>query len=220
MSRFGSMPWGGVEGEAALDEGGDRRGALIGVEFAVGQPRVVVDERVHPLVADTLALLGAAHVPVAGDGVAGPREAGEALAVDVQQIAGAGQLVQPWPLTRLAGRSRDPSPLERPPDGRVRMPVSPAISRGPQPERRLAAQIRSCSPADNSRGERCGREERSSRQASKRRCSRLACDQRRHHLQAVVGETPRRLGASLHEQPASTSATSARRPASPSRALR
>jgi len=39
-------------------------------------------------------------------------------------------------------------------------------------------------------------------------------------LQAVVAETPRRLAASLHEQPASTSATSARRPASPRRALR
>ena len=89
-------------------------------------------------------------------------------------------------------------------------PVSPAISRGPQPERRLAAQIRSCSTAGSSRGIRCGRDERSSRQASERRCSTVASDQRRHHLQAVVGETPRRLAAPRHDRPASTSATSAR----------
>jgi hypothetical protein len=74
-------------------------------------------------------------------------------------------------------------------------------------------------PADVARDRltrRCGRDERSSRLAGARPPS----HQRRHHLQAVVGETPRRLAASRHEQPASTSATSARRPASPSRALR
>ena len=70
------------------------------------------------------------------------------------------------------------------------------------------------------RGERCGRDERSSRHDSVCRCSAVACNQRDHHLQAVVGETPRRLAAQRHERPASTSATKARRPASPSRALR
>jgi len=89
-----------------------------------------------------------------------------------------------------------------------------------QPERRLAAQIRRCSANGSSRGERCGRDERSSRHDQVRRCSGVASDQRRHHLQAVDGETPRRPPAARHDNPASTSATSARRPASPRRALR
>jgi hypothetical protein len=57
-------------------------------------------------------------------------------------------------------------------------------------------------------------------QASEERAPASPCDQRRHHLQAVVGEMPRRLAASRHEQPPSISATSARRLASPRRALR
>ena len=95
---------------------------LVAVELAVGVAGVVVDERVHPLVADPHPFLGAGAVAVAGDGVAGPGEADEAFAVDVQQIAGAGPLVAAWLLARLPRRPRDPGPLERPPDGRVRMP--------------------------------------------------------------------------------------------------
>src|SRR5512141_659940 len=88
---------------------------------AVGVAGVVVDKRVHPLVADPLAFLGAVCEAVAGDGVARPCEADEALRVDVQQIAGAGPLIEPWLLPRLAGRPGDPRSLKRTPDGRVGM---------------------------------------------------------------------------------------------------
>ena len=102
-----------VEGEAAFDEAGHGCGALVVVDLAVREPGVVVDERVHPLVADPLTLLGAGNVPVAGDGVAGPAETDETLRVDVQQIAGAGPLVATRLLAwRLRG-SRDPRPSLR-----------------------------------------------------------------------------------------------------------
>jgi len=155
-----------------------------------------------------------------GHGVTGPCEADEAFAVDVQQIAGTGPPVAARLLARRLRRPRDPGPPKRPPDSRVRVPGLAGDQPWPQPLRRLAAQIRACSTTGSCRGLRCGREDRSSRQPSDRRCSAVASDQRRHHLQAVVGETPRPLAASLQEQPDSTSATSARRPASPRRALR
>src|SRR5215204_3978860 len=74
-----------------------------------------------PLIADPHSFLGAGHVAIAGDGVAGTTEACEAFAVDVQQVAGARPLVQAWPLARLPRRSRDPSTAERPPDRRMPM---------------------------------------------------------------------------------------------------
>ena len=80
----GLDPVRGVEGEAAFDEGGDGRGLLVWVELRVGQSRVVVDERVHELVSDSLALFGPGAIADAGDGVPRSREAGKALAVDVQ----------------------------------------------------------------------------------------------------------------------------------------
>ncbi len=95
---------GGVEGEPALDEGGDRRCSLVAVELAVGEPRVVVDERVHPFVADACALVGAGGASVAGDGVAGAAEAHEPLAVDVEQVTGAWPFVAPRLLARLPRR--------------------------------------------------------------------------------------------------------------------
>jgi hypothetical protein len=89
--------------EATFEEGGDGLRSLVAVELAVDVAGVVVDERVHPLVPDPHALLRARSVAFAGDGMAGACEASEALAVDVQEIAGAGPLVQ---LRALAGRSR------------------------------------------------------------------------------------------------------------------
>jgi hypothetical protein len=80
-------------------------------------------------------------------------------------------------------------------------PVSPATSRGPQPVRRRTRQIRSCSGADKSRGCRCGLDDRSSRHASVRRCSSVAADQRRHHLHAAVGDTPRPRAACRLKDP-------------------
>jgi hypothetical protein len=42
----------GEELQRALDEAGDRGGLFVGVEFGVGQSRVVVDDRVAELPAD------------------------------------------------------------------------------------------------------------------------------------------------------------------------
>ena len=42
----------GEEGERPLDEAGDRRGFLVVVELDVGEPGVVVDDRVREVVAD------------------------------------------------------------------------------------------------------------------------------------------------------------------------
>ena len=84
-----------------------------------------------------------------------------------------------------------------------------SVGRGPCPERRRSRQMRACSNALNSLGERCGGLERSRRQASVRRSSSLASRQRCHQLQAVAGETPWRLAASRIEQPPSIARTSA-----------
>jgi hypothetical protein len=97
-----------VEGEPALDKGGDRNGAFVAVELAVGEPRVVIDEGVHPLIADTHPLLGAGDVAVARDGMTWPAETDEAFRVDVKQVTRAGPLIAAWLLTQLAGRPRDP----------------------------------------------------------------------------------------------------------------
>ena len=45
------------EGERALEEAGDGRGSLVVVDLGVGEPGVVVDDRVHVVVADRCALL-------------------------------------------------------------------------------------------------------------------------------------------------------------------
>ncbi len=94
--------------QRALDEGCDRLGTLVRVKLAVGVAAVVVDDRVHPLMTDAHPPLTAAAIAVAGDGVPCSAEADEALAVDVQQVAGTRPLVQPRLLARLRRRSRDP----------------------------------------------------------------------------------------------------------------
>jgi hypothetical protein len=108
---------------------------------------VVVDDGVHELVADTHALLGPGAITNAGDRMPGTAEAGEALAVDVQG-GRRGRATRSVALPRAANEGALRAPL-----GSVRQPVacgwlvSPAMRRGPQPERRRAAQIRSCSDA-------------------------------------------------------------------------
>ena len=62
------MPRSSEPVERPLGEGGDRGGPLVVVDLGVGEPRAVVDERVHELEAGALRVL----CPVAGDGVAGP----------------------------------------------------------------------------------------------------------------------------------------------------
>ncbi len=120
------------------------------------------------------------------------------------------------PVTAWPGRAKRAKRLV----SMCRRSPGPAITRGPHPLRRLAAQIHSCSGAGRSRGLRRGREERSCRQLREARSSSLDSRQRRYHLQAVAGETPWRLAASLSESPHSIERTSACRPDSPSLALR
>src|SRR5262249_18328871 len=57
----------------------------------------------------------------AGVGVTWAAEAGEALAIDMQQISWARPLPPPWPLTRLSRSSRAARPTQRPPHRRVRV---------------------------------------------------------------------------------------------------
>ncbi len=210
---------GGEEGGATLDESGHRQGSLVGVELAVGEPGVVVDKRVHELVADPHPLLSA-------------RQCRSPVRAWPGRLKRAERLVSTWSRSPGQGHayrrtaSRLPRSWEIPARRSVRQtvacawPVSPAIRRGPQPERRLAAQIRSCSLAANSRGsDAAARHDPRDKQAKRAL----------HAEHATSGATTCRqslakhhdvVAAALHEQPASISATKQRRPASPSRALR
>src|SRR5665213_710074 len=89
----------GEVGQAAFDEGGHGHRSFVAMQLAVGVTGVVVDERVHPFVADPLSFLG----------------------TRCEAVAGAGPLIQPRRLALLLRRARDPGSSERPPDGRVRM---------------------------------------------------------------------------------------------------
>jgi hypothetical protein len=78
----------GEEDERALDEAGDRRCLLVGVELDVGEAGVVVDDRVREVVAEPRLRshpLARALRAVAGNTVAGAQEA--RVDVHMQQIA-------------------------------------------------------------------------------------------------------------------------------------
>ena len=55
ISRFAVIAVARVEGERAFEEAGDGGGALVGVDLGVGEPCVVVDDRVHEV--DAVAVL-------------------------------------------------------------------------------------------------------------------------------------------------------------------
>src|SRR5215210_1721210 len=112
----------GEVGETAFDEAGHGCGFVVTVELAVGVAGVVVDERVHPFVADPQPPLRTGRVTIAGDGVSGPAETNEALAVDVEQIARTGPLVAARLLAWLPRNAGDPLAPKRPPDGGMRVP--------------------------------------------------------------------------------------------------
>ena len=195
---------------------------LVAVELAVGVAGVVVDERVHPLVADPHPLLGAGAVAIAGDGVAGAGEADEALAVDVQQIAGTGPLVAAAACSRacLGGREM-PARLQCSPDGRMRM----TGLAGDQPRPPARATPCRADPL-------AARRRQQPRAAVRPRGAILEAGKRSPLLVRGLRPAPpplargRRRDAAASRRlptratPASTSATSARRPASPRRALR
>ena len=113
------------EGERPLDESGDGRGLLVGVELDVGEPRMVVDDRVREVVADPRFLphpAATAMRAVAGDAVPGLAEAGVAACVHVKQVTGAGPLVAVGRLLDRRRTARETGPLEHLPDRRVRDP--------------------------------------------------------------------------------------------------
>jgi len=91
----------GEGGERPLDEASDRLGLGVGEHLGVGEAGVVVDERVHDVVAEPAPLVLGRAGAIGGDRVAGLGEAGERRPVDVQQIAGTGPLVAAHWLARL-----------------------------------------------------------------------------------------------------------------------
>ena len=88
-----------VDIDGSRGEGGDGACPLVGVQLAVGQAGVVVDDGVGVLVADT----GRVVVAIAGLGVTGLVEAGVALGVHVQKGAGARPLIPAHRLSCRAG---------------------------------------------------------------------------------------------------------------------
>jgi hypothetical protein len=140
----------GEEGQSALQEAGTSRGLRVAKHLGVGEPGVVVHDRVHDVGAERAPPLLRRARAVAGDRVPRLREAGERRPVSAEEVARAGPLVA---TSGLAGR-------------------------GPCPRRRRSSQIRSClsaesiascSSAESIAGERQGLLERSQRQASVRR---------------------------------------------------
>src|SRR6266511_248006 len=110
------------EGQRPVDEAGHGRCFLVLVELDVGEPGVIVDDRVRVVVADPRL-----HAPtaqglgsIAGDPMAGPQEAGVAAGVHVQEITRARPLIAVGRLPGRPRRPRDPGPAEHLPDGRVR----------------------------------------------------------------------------------------------------
>ncbi len=126
----------GVESERALEEADHGGGPLVVVDLGVGEPGVVVDDRVHDVA--SVAVLAVLAAPVAGHAVSGPLEAHVLARVHVQEVAGAGPLVAVGRLARRPRRPREPGPAEHLPDGRVRE-ASRAGDQARAPARLLAA---------------------------------------------------------------------------------
>jgi hypothetical protein len=119
---LGDDPLRSEEGERPIDEAGHGRRLLVSVEVDVGEPGVVVDDRVRVVVADPRFRthpFARALRAIAGYPVAGPQESRVTARVHVQQIAGAGPLVAVGRLFGRARRPRDPGSPEHFPDGRV-----------------------------------------------------------------------------------------------------
>ena len=211
---------GGKPGQRAFGEGGHGRGRLVGQQFAVDQPRVVIDDRVEVVVSERVGALQRRRATVAGHRVPGAPEARVALDVHVQQIAGTWPLVAPELLTRSAWRPRATMTAK----DRVHRRVRNASLAGDQPRppaRALARSQHTPSTAAAVRfGERRGRLERSSAHAPDARASALASSQRRFHRCAVARDTPKHSAARRSGRaPSHINRTSSRRPAGPSRAL-
>jgi hypothetical protein len=61
--------------------------ALVWVQLAVRLAAVIIEQAVHPLIADSLPFLGAGGMPIAGDGVTGAGESGETVRIHMRQVS-------------------------------------------------------------------------------------------------------------------------------------
>src|SRR5581483_10256181 len=123
----------------SLEKGNNRRCLLVVVDLGVGEPGVVVDDRVHDV--DAIAVLAVLASTVAGDPVAGPLEAGVLAGVHVQEVTGAGPLVAVGRFPRRPGWREIPARLSTFQTVEWQKPVAPATRRGPQPVLRRHSQI-------------------------------------------------------------------------------
>jgi hypothetical protein len=197
----------GEGAECPLEEASGRCCSLVGMDLGVSESRVVVDDRVD--VVDAVAPLAVLARAIAGQTVAGTREAGVLADVHMQQIAGARPLVAVGGLACRPRWPRVPARLSTFQTVEWQNPVAPATRRGPQPVLRRQAQITSASSGASFIGERRGRLERSSKHDSEPRASSFASHQRCHQRCAVAGDTLKQAAACFSVIPSATAHTSA-----------
>ena len=188
----GLDPEGGEERQGAAGEGDHGVGLLVAVELGVGDPRVIVDDRVAELPADLRAFLGAGAAPVPGDAV--PRswqKRAKRLVSICNRSPGQGHSKRTTASRGALGVRETPWRLRIACTVECATPVSPAINRGPHPVRSRAPNTRVSIARAVRRGERRGRLERSPAHSPEQRADSLACCQRRFHLWAVARETAR-----------------------------
>jgi len=157
------------EVQRATGKRGDGGCLLVVVDLAVGQPRAVIDDRVHELPANPARALRA----VAGQRVAGRLEAPQALGVHVQQVAGARPLIAEDRRALAGRRARAAAAAQNLVDRRVRpgdLRLIGQPSRAP-PRALRSWQIRASSSVGTLAGEWCGQLERSARHANDARSS-------------------------------------------------
>ncbi len=172
---LGDDPLGVKPRHGPVGERGHGVRLLIVEELPVDQSGVVIDDRVEVVVAELSRPVVSRSASIASDRVSGPAEPGIALDVHVQQVPGAWQLhtggpahARPWGLWRCRAGAGSRGRWSAPPR------VCPAISLGPQPERRRSSQTRRSISVGVRFGERCGRLERSSAQLPASRSCALA----------------------------------------------
>jgi hypothetical protein len=105
---------GGKPVQRPPDERGHGVGALIGVQLAVGQAGVVIDDGVGMLMPTPRLFLGEGLVADSGDGVARSQESGVALGVHMQEVARARPLVPAGRVARRPRSSRKAMPPRQP----------------------------------------------------------------------------------------------------------
>ena len=157
-------PVAGEDSSARPTKGGHRRGALVGLQLGVGEPGVVVDDRVDDSWPIRMRFSGAVRKRSPVTAWPGRVKRWKRLVSICSRSPGQGHSKRRT--SSLAGRGR----RERPRRSRQRETVawgsasSVASRRGPQPVRRGAAQTRSWSRGLESRGWRRGAQGRSSAQ--------------------------------------------------------